>query len=211
MNKALMWILIIIAVLAVVFASITIYESVHRGWGVAKKPAVYLYPAEDSFVSVKLNINGEIVKSTPEYKDGWEVFATKEGLIDNKYDYLFYEAELRKIELPDAGWVVGYDDLEGWFDENLAKLGLNEKEKSQFEEYWLKELPKSDYYEIKLLGQSFLKENMELIVSPQPETMIRLNFYFKPLNEKTDISEPIITTPDRKGFTVVEWGGILDN
>ena len=175
-----------------------------------KKPAVYLYPQEDSFIEVKVDVNGKFTKTEPEYGNGWSVFVTKEGIIDGKYDYLFWEADLNKIELPDEGWIVEYAELENWFDANLPKLGLNEKEKRQFEEYWLARLPKSNYYEIKLLSGEFMKQNMDLLVSPEPDTIIRLNFNFRPLSEKTDLTEPVIETPERKGFTVVEWGGILE-
>jgi hypothetical protein len=191
------------------FAALVVYESQQEGRLVVKKPAIYLYPEEDSFVSVQLDINGKLIKDVPEYRGVWNVFVTKEGIIDGKYDYLFYEAELNKLELSKNGWIVKYEDLEPWFDENLPKLGLNEKEKLQFKEYWLKELSKSNYYEIKLLEDEFLKENMGIIVSPKPDTVIRLNFYFKPLKEKILLQEPLIVTPERIGFTVVEWGGIL--
>jgi hypothetical protein len=176
-----------------------------------KKPAVYLYPIEKSNIRVLIDINGFITKSEPSYLNGWDVVAEPNGLIDDKYDYLFYEAQLRNLKVSDKGWVVEYNDLENWFNLNLIKLGLNEKEKNQFKEYWLEELPKSNYYEIKMLEDSFLKENMNLIISPQPETLIRLNFYFKPLKEKIELPEPTISTPGRNGFTVVEWGGLLDN
>ena len=176
----------------------------------ARKPAIYLYPTEDSVVNVKLRINGLMTKSLPEYNNGWNVFATKEGLIEGEYDYLFYEAKLLKMDFPDSGWVVRYEDLDKWFEVNLTTLGLNEKEKSQFMEYWVKELPKSNYYEIKLAGEKFLNENMALDISPKPDTVIRLLFNFRPLKNKTTIQEPNIITPERKGFTVVEWGGILD-
>ncbi|ODS41984.1 MAG: hypothetical protein MSIBF_01125 [Candidatus Altiarchaeales archaeon IMC4] len=183
--------------------------------GILAKPAIYLYPEEDSFVDVKLNINGKITVTKPPYGDGWNVFATKEGTINGGYDYLFWEAIPYNLgmrsDLPSEGWVVKYEDLESWFDVNLIKLGLNEKEKGQFMEYWLKKLPESDYYEIKLLSDEFMAENMDLIVSPQPDTVIRLNFYFKPHNEKIDLVEPEIKPPQRTGFVVVEWGGILDD
>lgn len=176
-----------------------------------EKPAVYLYPEQDSIINVKLDINGEIIEDIPKYNDGWTVFVTKQGIIENKYDYLFYEADLKTITLPEQGWVVEYDDLEHWFDLNLAKLGLNNKETAQFKDFWLNRLPKSNYYEIKLLDDEFLKQNMNLIIEPEPDTIIRLNFYFKQLDEKSDITEPLIKTPERKGFVVAEWGGILEN
>jgi hypothetical protein len=206
LKRILIWVLVALVLIGTAFAALVVYESSQL---VAKKPAIYLYPENDSFISVELNINGQMTQDVPAYKEGWNVFVTKEGIIDGKYDYLFYEARLNKLELSESGWVVKYGDLEPWFDEYLSKLGLNEKEKSQFKDYWLKELPKSNYYEIKLLEDRFLKENMNLIVSPQPDTVIRLNFYFRPLKEKLVLQEPVIVTPEREGFTVVEWGGIL--
>ncbi|HPD82070.1 MAG TPA: hypothetical protein PK357_03150, partial [Candidatus Pacearchaeota archaeon] len=176
----------------------------------AEKPAIYLYPTEDSIIDVHLDVNGRITKDIPAYgKDGWEVFATKEGIIDGEYDYLFYEARLNKLDLPEEGWIVEYNEFSNWFDINLNKLGLNEKESYQFKEYWLERLSKSNYYEIKLLSKEYLDENMALNINPEPDTIIRLEFYFKPLKEFKKINEPTIVTPIRQGFTVVEWGGIL--
>lgn len=173
-----------------------------------KKPAVYLYPTETMSVDVKVKVNGKLTLTEPLYGSGWNVTATPNGLIDNKYDYLFYEAELNRIELPDEGWVVAYDEIGNWFDEYLPQMGLNTKEKEQFKEYWLKDLRRANYYEIKLLGDTFLSENMDLIISPKPETILRLNFYFKPLNTRYELNAPVIKKVERKGFTVVEWGGI---
>ena len=173
-----------------------------------KKPAVYLYPVEKMNVIVKVEINGCLTKTDPPYNEGWNVYATPEGLIDGKYDYLFYESNLNKLELPDEGWVVEFKDIEKWFDEHLPLLGLNTKEKEQFKEYWLKDLRKAKYYEIKLLGNKFLEENEKLVISPDPQTLIRLDFYFKPVSVKREMKEPMINKVERKGFTVVEWGGI---
>jgi len=174
-----------------------------------KKPAIYLYPKQATYVDVSLGINGVITKSIPDYNQGWHVYAEPIGMIDNKYDYLFYEADIKNPKLTESGWVVDYNQLESWFKVNLPKLGLNVKETEQFIDYWIKELPFANYYEIKLLEQDFLSENMTLNINPKPDTLIRLEFYFKPLDKKTFITEPVIKTPIRKGFTVVEWGGIL--
>jgi len=176
-----------------------------------RKPAVYLYPQEKSEIEVSLDINGFITKADPDYLLGWKVTAEPNGLIDSKFDYLFYEAQLNNLELSDKGWIVKYSDLEDWFDQNLPKLGLNQKESIQFKEYWLKELEESNYYEIRILEKFFLVENMNLIINPEPETIIRLNFYFKPHSEKIELKEPTIKTPKREGFTVVEWGGLINN
>jgi len=178
------------------------------GHTVVKKPALYLYPEKEMNVSVNVEVNGKLTFTEPEYKNGWSVNVKPDGTIDNKYDYLFYEADLNKIELPDEGWVVEYNKINNWFDELLPELGLNEKEIKQFKEYWMKELDKANFYEIKILGSNFLEENMKLKISPEPQTVLRLNFYFKPLSVKKEIKSPEIKKIDRKGFTVIEWGGI---
>lgn len=176
-----------------------------------KKPAVYLYPTETSEIEVRVDINGYITEAEPNYLTGWKVTAESSGLIDKEYDYLFYEAQLKNLQLPEEGWIVDYSNLDNWFDKNLPVLGLNKKEINQFKEYWMKELAEANYYEIRILQNQFLNENMNLIINPKPDTMIRLNFYFKPHSNKIEIEEPTIETPERIGFTVVEWGGLLDN
>ena len=83
----------------------------------------------------------------------------------------------------------------------------------QFTEYWLERLTAHPYYEIRLLSSEFLAEHATLIITPQPDTLIRVIFYFRPLDEPTDeanaLEPPIIDTPKREGFVVLEWGGIL--
>ncbi len=175
----------------------------------ARKPAIYLYPIEDMDIQVQVDVKGFLYNDIPDYHDGWDVFVTKDGIIDGVYDYLFYEALLWKIDIPEEGWVVEYDELEGWFELNLPILGLNEKETGQFIEYWMEELPQAKYYEVKLFDREFVDENMTLSIDPAPDTVIRLLFYFKPLEKEISLQEPTIVTPTRDGFTVVEWGGIL--
>ena len=179
-------------------------------FNVGEKPAVYLYPEKDMQVKVSLGINGLIIKSIPEYNNGWKVYTTANGRIDNRYDYLFYEVLLFQPEKPQEGWIVEYSELENWFDTKLPDLGLNAKESSDLKAYWLNRLPKSDYYQIGLLSESYLEKNMVLSVTPAPRTVIKRMLYFKPLKTKISLNEPAIEHKERLGFTVVEWGGILD-
>ncbi len=175
------------------------------------KPAIYLYPETSTNVGVIVNINGYITESIPTYGIGWNVVAAPNGVIDNTFDYLFYEAQLRTLDIPKEGWIIKSNEIENWFESTLPALGLNNKETFQFKNYWVEKLQDGEYYEIKLLSKSFLDNNMELQINPKPDKVIRLIFYFKPHSEKIEITEPTIKSPTRTGFTVVEWGGILDN
>ena len=80
-------------------------------------------------------------------------------------------------------------------------------------EYWLDRLTDHPYYEVKLLSSEFLAEHATLIITPQPDTLIRVIFFFRPLDEPMDainaLEPPVIDTPAREGFVVLEWGGIL--
>ncbi len=176
---------------------------------VKEKPAIYLYPKESSLISVKVNIrDGEMTTSIPDYKDGWNVYAAKNGIIDKQYDYLFYEDSIYNVAIPDEGWVIKSSEIGKWLDFMLPKLGLNLKERMQFKEYWVPKFSGSEYYEVKLLKTETLNE--QLIIDPKPDTLIRVSFYFKPLNKKISLKEPVIVTPQRRGFVAVEWGGIMD-
>ncbi len=175
-----------------------------------KKPAIYLYPLRKQRIDVSLVINGDITVSIPPYNKGWSVMVDTNGTIENRYDYLFYENTLKTIELPNEGWIKQGNELDVWFNAILPKLGLNAKETEQFKEYWLKELDKDALYEIKLFSLPFLTENMTLIIDPKPDTLIRVIFNFKAIEKSYDLKEPTITTPERSGFHVLEWGGMIE-
>ena len=48
-------------------------------------------------------------------------------------------------------------------------------------------------------------KNMPLDIAPTPDTVIRVMMDWKAIDEPIEISEQKLTTPERKGFTVVEW------
>jgi hypothetical protein len=48
-------------------------------------------------------------------------------------------------------------------------------------------------------------ENMPLNITPAPDTVIRVMMDWKAVDEPIDIPEQKLDTPERKGFTVVEW------
>lgn len=177
---------------------------------IVKKPAIYLYPLKRQRVNVKVKPNGIFTKTIPQYKDGWNVIIDPKGKIDNKYDYLFYEVKLNtEPKLKEEGWMVSRSELSEWFDKSLPKLGLKGKEVRDFKKYWLKELPKCNYYEIKLVDEKFLTENLSLEINPNPDTIIRVILYFKCSGEKKELRNPLLSERTREGFTVVEWGGMV--
>ena len=46
---------------------------------------------------------------------------------------------------------------------------------------------------------------MPLLISPKPDTIIRIMMEWKGLDEYIKVQEQQLTQVDREGFTVVEW------
>ena len=179
------------------------------------KPAIYLYPQSTSSINVKIRSSIPLINTDPAYKaSGWNVLASPSGEISSdgkRYDYIYYEAEV-----PDAllvkqkeGFVVKKDELSILLPRILPKLGLSEKETKEFSDYWNRALPYSRYYFVGVIPQANIDKIFPFEISPRPQSIIRVTLYFETLDEKINVQPPVITTPKRDGFAVVEWGGMF--
>jgi len=175
------------------------------------KPIIYIYPETDNMnVSVTLSNPDKITCSYPKYDNGWDVVVNKDGTIkeqgkERSYYSLYWEGLIHKKDFKD-GFVVKGEDTAAFLEEKLELLGLNEKEAEEFIIYWLPKMEKNNYNLIRFLEDDEYNEEMELIVDPKPDTLIRVQMQFKPLLFKKDIPEQKLGKVDRKGYTVVEWG-----
>ena len=104
--------------------------------------------------------------------------------------------------------MVAKADVHNFLVEKLAKLGLNQKESTDFEEYWEPLMQSSPYYFMTFMGNSVMDKIAPLQINPKPDTVIRVLMDFKPLNAPISVLGYDIKTPVRSGFTVVEWGGV---
>lgn len=187
-----------------------------KNWFRESKPAIYLYPPVDTTLTVKLHPAGQLTISDPPYDTvlGWQnILAHSDGTLTyhgTTYPYLFYEADLRRFAVPDEGSLVAQQDLAGYFHTTLPRLGLLGREIEEFISYWLPRL-REPYYFIHWLSPEKIQTIEPLTLSVQPDTQIRLRAYFKPLSRPFPVKPQQLPTPvTRQGFTLVEWGGILD-
>lgn len=174
------------------------------------KPVIYLYPTVPTKISVK--VEALITKSEPLYNNGWEVLAYPDGKLDlagKIYDYLFWEGTGQEYPIVNAGTVVKKEDIQGLLEKQLGELGLNDKEKADFLEFWLPKMPDKPYVRLTWLGNNEMNRLAPLSVSPAPETLIRIFLDFEGLNTPINITPQRLSSPDRYGFTLVEWGGLL--
>ncbi len=178
------------------------------------KPIIYLYPTEDTELTVKLGYEDKITCSYPKYEKSWNVLAqTSSNLIDlntNKNLYaLYYESEnAYDFGIAEDGFIVkGKDSIE-FLEEKLEILGLTEREAEEFIVYWLPKLEANKYNYIRFATMEEINQNMPLEFSTEPDTLIRVLMIYKGLDKPLlDIEEQQLEKPERTGFVAVEWGG----
>ena len=75
--------------------------------------------------------------------------------------------------------------------------------------YWLPILEKNEkslvYFELTESRESYNK----LIINPKPDSMLRVAIHVKKVDTKVSIKEQKLPRFERKGFTAVEWGGVI--
>jgi hypothetical protein len=175
------------------------------------KPVIYLYPESTTKVTVK--VGADIRISEPEYGGGWKVIASPSGQLTTDYglrDYLFWEGlGWGKYPAITSGTVVESGKVAATITAQLREMGLNNKEIADFNEFWLPKMPRTPFTRLTWLTTSEMDTLAPLSVSPKPDTSIRVFLDFEGLNQKVEIAPQTLPRYERKGFTLVEWGGLL--
>lgn len=180
------------------------------------KPVIYLYPQQKTKVDVKLDLKGELLFTYPAYNNGWNVEANPDGSLkhNNKdYNYLFWEGKsiVKTYELNYSnGFVIEADNLLSFLEEKLTTMGLNTKEQQDFITYWYPRMSLNKNNFIHFLFNDDYSKYAKLNIEPKPDNLFRVFMVWsdaKDLVLVTDMQEQEIPAMQRKGFTVVEWGG----
>ncbi|MEI6378187.1 MAG: hypothetical protein WCO55_00870 [Candidatus Falkowbacteria bacterium] len=175
------------------------------------KPVIYLYPQKSSQVSVQVSPTGGFKYTEPSYGDGWQVQADPNGRLTTAegqhYPYLFWEGYAYNYTQPNVGFVVKQAGVHSFLIKALAKLGLNSQETADFIEFWEPKMKGYPYYFVSFLPQAQFDQMAPLSVVPKPDTVIRIFMDYSGLDAPAMVRPPVLTTPVRSGFTVVEWGG----
>ncbi len=181
----------------------------------AAAPVIYLYPETDTEVNVRLDLNGELTTSYPVYDhvNGWSVTAYPDGTLTDKsgreYPFLFWEGEVSINPDLSYGFCVAGEDTAEFLELSLKQLGLTDSEADTFIMYWLPQMEGNKYNVISFQTSAY--ENVvSHYITPEPDTVITVNMLWYPSNVPVSIEPQDLTAinpSERKGFTVVEWGG----
>lgn len=177
------------------------------------KPNIYIYPEEETFLNVTLEFpeGGKVIASIPEYGNGWDFTVNTDGIIDNEYEFLFYESIQPNVWQLEKGWCISIDSLSEFFTTNLTEYGFEGREIDDFIEYWIPRFQTSGFYIIYPQIKTIIDSVVELHISQEPDNVLRLFYLVE--NTETDKSAHLIVPEieefSRTGFFITEWGVIL--
>lgn len=181
---------------------------------VSGKPVIYLYPTQIQKVLVRLMFNGQFIFTYPEYDEsigGWNVTANPDGTIigaDGKtYSYIFWDGVMNFNDFKfDKGFVVPGNETSEFLQKILPEIGLIPREYNEFIVYWTPKLKNNKYNLIYFAGKEYT-DNAKLEITPTPDSLLRVYMVYKPLDNLIQVEPQTFPKFERKGFTVVEWGG----
>lgn len=175
-----------------------------------EKPVIYLYPEQETTVSVSLDYAGTLTATYPAYENGWTVTAEPDGTLydenGDEYSYLFWEGENNTDYDFSKGFCVAGADTADFLREKLAEIGLTPREYNEFIVYWLPKMEDNSYKLISFQSERYT-DTAKLDIDPTPDSVLRVFMAWKPLHRPQNIEPQTFTPFARDGFTVVEWGG----
>lgn len=177
---------------------------------VAAKPVIYLYPEEETEVTVTLDYDGSLTCTYPAYNDGWTVTAQPDGTLTAEdgqtYNYLYWEGVSDTEYDFSRGFCVPGADTAAFLEDALAQLGLTRREANEFIVYWLPRMEQNPYNLISFQTDAYT-DHARLTVTPEPDSVLRVFMAWKPLEAPVELPAQDLPAFSRSGFAVVEWGG----
>lgn len=174
------------------------------------KPVIYLYPEEETQVSVQLDYQGELTCTYPAYEDGWTVTAQPDGTLTDEnglcYNYLYWEGKGPADYDFSTGFCIKGEDTAAFLETALEKLGLNRREANEFIVFWLPRMQENPYNIISFQTEAYTK-TAPLTITPTPDTLLRVYMAYYGSKTPLDIAPQSLNAPERSGFVAVEWGG----
>lgn len=196
-----------------VCSEVTVLDfGVKRPQVTVRKPVVYVYPDRPRRVRVAIDLRGEFTARYPAMEHGaWEVLAHPDGtLVDRsgrEHRYLFWEGTGVDFRI-DPAEAVGVPGSESaaFLESVCDAYALTPAECGDFVTYWLPEM-KRNAFNVVAFPDSLYQAYAPMRVQPEPDTLIRLFMVFEGHDSPVWTGNPALPSYDRKGFTVVEWGG----
>lgn len=182
-----------------------------------EKPVIYLYSEKEEAFHLKVKTSAALQFTYPAYSNEWVGTSSPNGTIQlngTKYPYLFWDAQL-PVNQVNLDWNFA-DQLEGshvmaYLENQLDKIGFNEKEKADFITYWGPRMQKMKHLQVLWMQNKSIDPIASLEISPNFKQN-RIYLVFRETSQWNEQTPEIrISSPepmDRSGNYLVEWGGM---
>jgi hypothetical protein len=187
------------------------------------KPVIYVYPEKTTEMKVQLDLKGPLTFTYPEYAGQWKFIADSTGTLhfgEKKFNYIFWEGVTEislepKISntssgpaLPEGFYVPGDSSIQ-FLEEKLSAMNLNDQEKEDFITYWAPQLSANKFNFVHFIFNQEFNECAKLTIEPKPDNVFRVFMVWNKADDadRTACKEQEIPKVQRKGLTVIEWGG----
>ena len=120
--------------------------------------------------------------------------------------YLYWEGKTNAPYDLSEGFCVKGEDTAAFLEDALAKLGLTRREANEFIVYWLPRMQDNPYNIISFQTDRYT-DGAKLSIDPAPDTLIRVFMAWQASDAPVALEKQELSTPQRTGFTVIEWGG----
>lgn len=179
------------------------------------KPVIYLYPEEEMELTIKFLNEDNLLTTYPKYNNEWNVIVKEDGTIYDEsgrsyYALFFDEKNTNPCEF-NEGFYVTKDNAIEFLEEKLDILGFTEREANEFIMFWLPILEQNEQSVVYFEQTLERNENCPLYFSTTPDSMLRVTIHIKKVDGFVDVKEQQLYSFERKGFCVVEWGGVSYN
>jgi hypothetical protein len=190
-----------------------------------EKPVIYMYADSEpvnAHVELKLTDADMAVTWPPAAENNkcysWDVCVDRDGRIydadGNEYAYLFWEADAYGEHSFNEGFCVSGGDTAEFLRTSLTAMGLNSRESNEFIAYWLPRMQENAYNIIRFEGldpsDAYNKDFALSVCDTQgtsAASMLRVMMVWKASDTPLSIQPQEFHCFERKGLTVVEWGG----
>ncbi|MFT5778134.1 MAG: hypothetical protein ACI837_001090 [Crocinitomicaceae bacterium] len=180
---------------------------------ILRKPVIYLYPEEETQITLGMDIHGTEQFLYPKYEDQWEFTAHPSGDLqfgENTYNYLFWEAksnDVMQLDRSQPGFIVQQNEVVFFLEEKLTLANLSSKEKADFITFWGPLLVQNDLNLVHFIFNEECNHYAEMNIQPTPSSIYRIYIVWAPISEHFEIQEQTIQAANRDGFHLIEWGG----
>lgn len=176
------------------------------------KPVLYLYPEEETEVTVRFARPELLTTVYPAYTDSWQVTAAPDGTLTDAREreyYALYWEESGTISVDfTTGFCVAQKDAAAFLEEKLDCLGLTNREANEMIMYWLPVLERNRYSLVYFELTESREAYNHLRITPEPDSLLRIAIHIRASDEYVQMDEQQLPAWERSGFSAVEWGGV---